>query len=182
MEEKNEKLFTQADVDRIVQDRLARTKYDREKEIEHVKAESEAAVNAKIAEISEAATRKKCLDYLTDNKYPAEYADLIDCTDFESFSNKAETIYKATAKNVTTSDPKVKELTRKLVAYEYGLPEELHGRLVGETEEDLRKDAEKLSLLFKRSEITAPLGSNESLFNGPLPFSREATKHKPRKV
>ena len=54
-----EKLFTQADVDRIVGDRLARVKRDKATD------ERETALKAKEA-------RLNCREFLFDKKYPAE--------------------------------------------------------------------------------------------------------------
>lgn len=55
------------------------------------------------------------------------------------------------------------------IAHEEGLPYELHGRLSGETEEDIRKDAQSLAKLMK-AQPAAPLASPEK------PLSREDTK------
>lgn len=47
------------------------------------------------------------------------------------------------------------------IAHEAGLPYELHGRLNGETEDEIRKDAESLAKLMK-SNVSAPLASAET--------------------
>ena len=46
------------------------------------------------------------------------------------------------------------------IAHEAGLPYELHSRLTGETEDEIRKDAESLAKLMKSS-VSAPLASAE---------------------
>ena len=47
------------------------------------------------------------------------------------------------------------------IAHETGLPYELHSRLNGETEEEIRKDAESLAKLMKASAPAAPLAAAE---------------------
>lgn len=47
------------------------------------------------------------------------------------------------------------------VARELGIPDELADRLTGESEDDIRKDAEGLSALLKRREPKAPPRSTE---------------------
>lgn len=62
--------------------------------------------------------------------------------------------YKATIKKYETDSVKTK------IAHEMGLPYELAGRLSGETEDDIRKDAESLAkLVVKKS--APPLRSDE---------------------
>ena len=75
--DQGEKLFTQADVDRIVGDRLARAKKDRAND------DREAALKAKEA-------RLDCREYLSDNKYPVELLDILDTADVESFKGNVE--------------------------------------------------------------------------------------------
>lgn len=48
------------------------------------------------------------------------------------------------------------------VAHEIGLPYELASRLTGESEEDIRKDAEKLAQLVKKNQPSAPLANPEA--------------------
>lgn len=47
------------------------------------------------------------------------------------------------------------------IAHELGLPYEMHSRLNGETEEEIRKDAEALAKLFEASSNPAPMASAE---------------------
>lgn len=54
---------------------------------------------------------------------------------------------------------------RSKVAYELGLPIEIAGRLVGETEEAIRDDASKISALIGKQNIP-PLKSVEPTING----------------
>ena len=66
-----EKLFTQADVDRIVGDRLARVKRDKATD------ERETALKAKEA-------RLNCREFLFDKKYPAELLDILPTADVDT--------------------------------------------------------------------------------------------------
>lgn len=55
------------------------------------------------------------------------------------------------------------------IAHEAGLPYELHTRLTGETEDEIRKDAENLARLMK-SNVSAPLANAEK------PVSKQDTQ------
>lgn len=72
-----EKLFTQADVDRIVGDRLARVKRDKATD------ERETALKAKEA-------RLNCREFLFDKKYPAELLDILPTADVDTFKASVE--------------------------------------------------------------------------------------------
>lgn len=73
--ENQEKTFAQADVDRIVQERL--------QEISQETA-------AQIADLKQREARVDCKEYLLDNGYPAELLDIIDTSDTEAFRKKAD--------------------------------------------------------------------------------------------
>lgn len=77
MGDQGEKLFTQADLDRIVGERLARAKRDRSAD------DREAALKAK-------ESRLDCREYLSDKKYPVELLDILDTADVESFKGNVE--------------------------------------------------------------------------------------------
>lgn len=53
------------------------------------------------------------------------------------------------------------ELAKTKIALEKGLPVEMGARLTGETEEEIRKDAEALSALFKKQKTPAPLKESD---------------------
>ena len=53
------------------------------------------------------------------------------------------------------------ELAKTRIALEKGLPVEMSARLTGETEEEIRKDAETLASLFKKQKPAAPLKDTE---------------------
>ena len=71
----NEKLFTQADLDRIIGERLAR---------ERAKAEP-SPEDAHEADLRARETRLSCREYLADCGYSAELLDLLDTSDLERF-------------------------------------------------------------------------------------------------
>ena len=68
-------------------------------------------------------------------------------------------------------DDKIKgyetDSAKKRIAREAGLPEEMAGRLSGETEEEMKKDAETLAPLFKVTEPqpNSPMGKTEPAGN-----------------
>ena len=72
-----EKLFTQADLDRIVGERLARAKRDRTTD------DREAALKAR-------ESRLDCREFLSDKKYPAELLDILPTADVETFKGSVE--------------------------------------------------------------------------------------------
>lgn len=82
-----EKKFTQADVDRIVKERLKRS--DEAKEKAH--SEELAAVHKSIAQRE---NRLACREYLLENGYPAELLEIIDTNNPEEFKKKADRAYK----------------------------------------------------------------------------------------
>ncbi len=72
-----EKLFTHADVDRIVGDRLARVKRDKATD------EREAALKAR-------ENRLDCREFLSDKKYPTKLLDILPTADVEAFKASVE--------------------------------------------------------------------------------------------
>ena len=53
------------------------------------------------------------------------------------------------------------ELAKTRIALEKGLPIEMSERLTGETEDEIRKDAEALEKLFKKQQMPSPAFSTE---------------------
>lgn len=68
-------------------------------------------------------------------------------------------------KDIADRDAKIKSyetsVLKTKIAHEVGIPYELAGRLSGESEEDLRKDAEGLSKLMNKSHEVPPMQSTE---------------------
>lgn len=91
-ENKNEleKKFTQADVDRIVRERLKRKEQSEENK-------SNEEIQQREAELSKKESRLACKEYLLDSKYPTELLDVIDTTNFDDFKNKVEKVRSAFA-------------------------------------------------------------------------------------
>lgn len=69
-----ERLFTQDDVNRIVQDRLSR-----------VKTDSAPQFADKEKELAQREARLNCREFLEETKYPAALLEILDTTDFEKF-------------------------------------------------------------------------------------------------
>lgn len=79
-----EKLFTQADVDRIIGERLKRVRMEKQDT-----AELEAREKAVAARES----ALKCREYLADHGYPAELLDVINTSDADEFGRRADKAY-----------------------------------------------------------------------------------------
>ena len=75
-----EKLFTQADLDRIIGDRLAR---------ERAKAEP-SPEDAREADLKAREARLSCREYIASEGYPAALLELFDTTDAEKFKQAVE--------------------------------------------------------------------------------------------
>lgn len=67
--------------------------------------------------------------------------------------------------NIAERDAKIRAYetssVKMRIAHEVGLPYELHGRLTGETEEEIRADAEGLAKLMKAS-VAVPMAATET--------------------
>lgn len=109
----------------------------------------------------------------TVSKRYADYDDLKDkvSTYEKQLSDQARQIQEAADKQAT-HDKTVAELTAKLkshetasvktrIALELGLPYELAGRLNGDTEDAIRKDAENFAKFVGKSKEAPPLRSTE---------------------
>ncbi|MCI8476730.1 MAG: hypothetical protein HFE97_00065 [Oscillospiraceae bacterium] len=75
--DQGEKLFTQADLDRIVGERLARAKRDKATD------DREAVLKAR-------ENRLDCREFLSDKKYPVELLDILPTADVETFKGSVE--------------------------------------------------------------------------------------------
>lgn len=91
--------------------------------------------------------------------------------EYEKRLEEAKDAIKTAEEKAKSSNQTVTELTKRAeqaeasllknrIAYENKLPLELAGRLMGDTEEDLKKDAENLAALIKPS-TAAPLRTTE---------------------
>ena len=128
-----EKTFSQAELNSIVSDRLNKEKEKYEKAI--------AELNSKTAEY------EKQIAVFTDQaKANAEKMELH-------------------AKEISERDAKIKgyeqAALKMRVAHEVGIPYELAGRLSGETEEDIKKDAESIKGYLGSTKPVPPLRDAE---------------------
>lgn len=78
-----EKLFTQADLDRIIGERLKRVKAEKQ---------DTAELEAREKALASLASSLKCREYILDRGYPAELLDVIDTKDAEEFKKRADKI------------------------------------------------------------------------------------------
>ena len=120
--------------------------------------------------ISERLNRQK--EALT--KQYADYDDLkAKCTDYETQIGSLTKDAEEKAKAYAETDAKIAEYETRIkgyesaslktrVAHEIGLPYELASRLTGESEEEIRKDAETLVQLVKKPQPAAPLANPET--------------------
>lgn len=120
--------------------------------------------------ISERLNRQK--EALT--KQYADYEDLKKkVSDYETQIGKLTKDAEERAKAYAETDAKIAEYETKIkgyesaslktrVAHDIGLPYELASRLTGDTEEDIRKDAENLAQLVKKNQPAAPLANPEA--------------------
>ena len=83
--EKSEKLFTQAEVNKIVKDRLARARSQEDKS-------ENAAVTEYAEQLKARESAVSCKEYLIENGYSTKYAELLDTSDVETFKKKVEEI------------------------------------------------------------------------------------------
>lgn len=81
--EKEERLFTQAEVNAIIKKRLSK-----------LEAQHTATSESEAAELAKREARLNCREYLLDKGYSAELLDILGTDDFEAFKQKAEAIYK----------------------------------------------------------------------------------------
>ena len=170
-----ERMFTQAEVDRIVKDRLARAKNTPKEPTEAELRERELVARE---------SRLSCREYLIDQGYPAELLDVIDTSNIEEFMTKADTVSGLlnTRKQKNTADRPELQLLKTIIANEKGIPAELADRLTGEDEKGLRADAENLLMIVRRIKGPAPLATPEH----DLGFGRRngfnGKKHTPRQA
>lgn len=89
MEKKEEKKFTQKEVDEIVIKRLNREKSKNAEDLENLKIELNKKENS-----------LKCKEYLLNKNYPTELLDIIATDDTEKFIDNVEKIQKCFIRNI----------------------------------------------------------------------------------
>lgn len=110
--------------------------------------------------------QEKYEGYLTPDDVKNQTEDLEkQISEYGKSLNDANEKAKADAENIASLQAKIKEYetasVKSRIAHEYGIPYELANRLSGETEEDIRKDAESLKPLVTQKTI-APLRDPET--------------------
>lgn len=88
--EGQEKKFTQADVDRIVKERLRRQRTNGALETNNENAAKEKELSEKESDINLRENRLNCKEYLINNGMPVELLEIIDTSDSVSFKEKAQ--------------------------------------------------------------------------------------------
>lgn len=137
---------TQEQLDAILGDRLKRERETVKKEFEGYLSPEDAA--------------KKYEGYLSPEDEKKKY---------EGYLSPEEAAKKdAKIKGYESSSVKTR------IAHETGLPYEMAARLSGETEEDIRKDAESLVKLIGQQQPPQPFGNSE--FDGKASGTREALR------
>lgn len=91
-QENPEKKFTQADVDRIVKERLSRQKASHAEEINEENKAKEHELGEKEAELIRRESRVSCKEYLLEKGLPVGLLDVIDTSDSESFQKRTEKV------------------------------------------------------------------------------------------
>lgn len=76
-----EKRFSQADLDRIIRERLARVK---------VENQDTTKIEAREKELTARENKLKCREYLVERGYPVEFLEVIDTNDADMFMEKAD--------------------------------------------------------------------------------------------
>ena len=103
----------------------------------------------------------------------ARSAERAKFADYDSIKTQLEGLRKdVTAKDTTIADLQGQlkasrsDLAKTRIALEKGLPQELCSRLVGETEEELRADADKLAGFMSKPKSAPPLKDPENESKG----------------
>lgn len=91
-QEDREKKFTQADVDRIIKERLIRQRSSHAEEISEANKAKEQELAGKETELTQKENRLSCKEYLLENGLPVGLLDVIDTSDSETFQEKTEKV------------------------------------------------------------------------------------------
>lgn len=171
----NERMFTQAEVDRIVKERLSRAK-------NMPKEPTETEIRDR--ELTARESRLSCREYLIDKGYPADLLDVIDTSDIEGFKTKADTVSGLLnmRKQQRTADNPERQILKARIAQETGIPAELAAILTGESEKELRQDASALMMIVRRIKGPAPLHNPEPMLSMGVGDGFSKQKHTPKQI
>ncbi len=87
-EKDSERMFTQEEVNSIVRDRLKRVKGGVTEE--EINKAVEAAIGERAAELDRKENYLKCRELVYSEKYPEEFLEVLDTSDYEKFAEKAD--------------------------------------------------------------------------------------------
>ena len=111
-------------------------------------------------------TTQKEFDDAVDARLRQELAKYSDYDDLKKKNEGYEKTLAANSKTIATLQGQVKGYEvgaiKSKVARELGIPEGMAGRLSGETEEEIRKDAEGMATFFSKTTPAAPLADPET--------------------
>lgn len=111
-------------------------------------------------------TTQKEFDDAVDARLQQELAKYSDYDDLKKKNEGYEKTLAANSKTIATLQGQVKGYEvgaiKSKVARELGIPEGMAGRLSGETEEEIRKDAEGMAPFFSKTTPAAPLADTET--------------------
>ena len=91
-ENAGEKLFTREEVNKIVQERLKRSKITQEKAVTADQEERERLLSEREAELQRREREYECRSYLRDRDYPEELMGILDTSDAEAFIKMANDV------------------------------------------------------------------------------------------
>lgn len=171
------KMFTQEEVNAIVQDRLARDRAKRSPQEPTEEEKRQKELDARESKIA-------CREYVADMGLPSTLLDVLDTSNHEEFKNKVEILsdmLKAAKPAPVAESATIAEMKRR-IALEKGIPQELAHRLTGTTETEIYRDAYELNRLIDSIKGPAPM-YNPSLYDGSsgAPKGFKSTKHIPKK-
>lgn len=105
-----------------------------------------------------------------DARLQQELAKYSDYDDLKKKNGDYEKTLAANSKTIATLQGQVKGYEvgaiKSKVAKELGIPDGMAGRLSGETEEEIRRDAEGMAPFFSKNTPAAPLADTETTTNG----------------
>lgn len=115
-------------------------------------------------------TTQEEFDAAVDARLQQELAKYSDYDDLKKKNGDYEKTLAANSKTIATLQGQVKGYEvgaiKSKVAKELGIPDGMAGRLSGETEDDIRADAEQMAPFFSKTPPAAPLADTETTTNG----------------
>lgn len=170
------KMFTQEEVNNIVRERLAR---ERAKNSPQEPTEEEK----RLKDLDARESKIACREYVMDQGLPAQLLDVLDTSNHEEFKTKAEIVsglLKAATPTAKAPDPALAEMKLR-IAFENRIPTELASRLTGQTEKEIRKDADTMLGIIRAIKGPPPLADVDSTnYAAELGSGFKKAKHTPK--